>query len=182
MYGSLRAVPRPMGRYAIVTSVRCGMRWTQRSRKTGAPMRTAKPCGPGAQTLASSSRETFRESDGGYQARYPEESTEQPLTPLRREGRAPVHLWSYPRAFCCTGPTGAIGTRPSLRPPLRAAFARLGQIMPREGKVVSSAIAVLAKARTHYHRPSLLSQPLLVEFHREIPRYGSWVSPGRQRR
>src|SRR6185437_3044116 len=35
-------------------------------------------------------------------------------------GVAPVHLWSYPRAFCCTGPTGAIGTRLSLRPlPMR---------------------------------------------------------------
>src|SRR4029077_6742493 len=27
-----------------------------------------------------------------------------------------LHLWSYPRAFCCTGPMGAIGTRLSLRP------------------------------------------------------------------
>jgi DNA-binding transcriptional ArsR family regulator len=27
-----------------------------------------------------------------------------------------LNLWSYPRAFCCTGPMGAIGTRLSLRP------------------------------------------------------------------
>src|SRR5690349_2838735 len=37
--------------------------------------------------------------------------------PLRRESRnASVDLWSYPRAFCCTGPTGATSTRLSLRP------------------------------------------------------------------
>jgi len=38
---------------------------------------------------------------------------------LRREGRLiRLNLWSYPRAFFCTGPTGAIGTRLSLRPPI----------------------------------------------------------------
>jgi len=33
------------------------------------------------------SRKTFAGSDGGYKARYTGESTEQPLTPLRRECR-----------------------------------------------------------------------------------------------
>ena len=46
-----------------------------------------------------------------------------------------LNLWSYPRAFCCTGPMGATGTRLSLRPPFdeRAeGDAKLGQCMPRE--------------------------------------------------
>jgi toxin ParE1/3/4 len=33
-----------------------------------------------------------------------------------KAGVAPVHLWSYPRAFLLPGPMGAIGTRLSLRP------------------------------------------------------------------
>jgi hypothetical protein len=43
------------GRFAIVTNVGCGMRWTQGAPKTRAlTLRTAKPCGPDAPTLASS--------------------------------------------------------------------------------------------------------------------------------
>jgi len=49
-------------------------------------MRTAKPYGPDAPTLASSKLEQSA-CDGGYQARHPGESTEQPLKPSRREGR-----------------------------------------------------------------------------------------------
>ena len=44
-------------------------------RKTCGAMRTVKPCGPGPPTLGSSEwRWSIR--DGGYQARYPEESAE----------------------------------------------------------------------------------------------------------
>jgi hypothetical protein len=42
------------GRFAIVTNVGCGMRWTLRLQRRTEPKRTAKSCGPGAPTLASS--------------------------------------------------------------------------------------------------------------------------------
>ena len=51
------------GRFAIVTNVGLGMRWTRKHdsanilRGRTTLTRTAKPCGPGAPTLASSSRE-----------------------------------------------------------------------------------------------------------------------------
>jgi hypothetical protein len=49
---------RHEGRFAIVTDVGLGMRWTQVAPKTSALiLRTVKPCGPDAPTLASSSRE-----------------------------------------------------------------------------------------------------------------------------
>jgi hypothetical protein len=63
------------------------MRWTLPVRRRCAPGRTVKPCGPVPSTLGSSlprydfglTAETTRSaSDGGYQARYPGESTEQP--------------------------------------------------------------------------------------------------------
>jgi hypothetical protein len=42
------------GRFAIVTDVGCGMRWTLGRRKTGAALkRTAKSCGPDISTLMS---------------------------------------------------------------------------------------------------------------------------------
>src|SRR4029077_20205575 len=46
-----------------------------------------------------------------------------------------LNLWPYPRAFCCTGPTGAIGTRLSLRPLLNErdkVDANLGHSLSRE--------------------------------------------------
>jgi hypothetical protein len=51
-----------------------------------------------------------------------------------------LNLWSYPRAFCCTGPTGATSTRLSLRPPFIERVkreAKLGQILPRERGLAS---------------------------------------------
>jgi hypothetical protein len=55
------------------------------------PKRTAKPCGPGPPRRWGQALRDVSKSDGGYQARHTEESTEQPLKPLRREGRvAPV--------------------------------------------------------------------------------------------
>jgi hypothetical protein len=44
------------GRIAIVTDVECGMRWTQGALRRERGRRTAKSCGPGASTLASSWR------------------------------------------------------------------------------------------------------------------------------
>src|SRR5689334_16308372 len=46
-----------------------------------------------------------------------------------------LNLWSYPRAFCCTGPTGATSTRLSLRPLIDERVtrdAKRGQFMTRE--------------------------------------------------
>jgi len=53
-----RPVPHPQeGRFAIVTDVGRGMRWTFWCSVTSCTKRTAKPCGPDAPTLASSSWE-----------------------------------------------------------------------------------------------------------------------------
>ena len=50
-----------------------------------------------------------------------------------------MNLWPYPRAFCCTGPTGAIGTRLSLCPLSFEGHdhANLGRIAPREREFMS---------------------------------------------
>ena len=58
-------VPCPQeGRFAIVTDVGCGMRWTPGRqailRRTKTPGRTAKSCGPDAATVVSSWREVSR--------------------------------------------------------------------------------------------------------------------------
>jgi hypothetical protein len=68
---SVPAVPPPQeGRFAIVTDVERGMRWTLWCREASAPMRTAKSCGPDAPTLASRSR-VYPADDGGKRARSP---------------------------------------------------------------------------------------------------------------
>jgi hypothetical protein len=51
-----------------------------------------------------------------------------------------LNLWSYPRAFCCTGPTGATSTRLSLRPLFDERVerkAKLGRNAPRERELTS---------------------------------------------
>jgi hypothetical protein len=53
-----------------------------------------------------------------------------------------LNLWSYPRASCCTGPTGATSTRLSLRPLLSTRVerdAKLGRKAPRERELASLA-------------------------------------------
>jgi hypothetical protein len=55
--------------------------------------RTAKSCGPGAPGLALSLAGDLR-GDGDYEVTDTGESTEQPLTPSRREGRSlRLNLW-----------------------------------------------------------------------------------------
>jgi hypothetical protein len=71
MYFFPRPVPDPEGRFAIVTNVGRGMRWTWRSRRRTWLTRTAKSCGPDAPMLASSCAGSFRRSDGGKKARSP---------------------------------------------------------------------------------------------------------------
>src|SRR5215470_11417230 len=55
--------------------------------------------------------------NGGKKGRFPGESTKETVTPLRGESRdvlaVPVVL---PPCFLCTGTTGAVGARLSLRP------------------------------------------------------------------
>jgi len=99
------------GRFAIVTDVGCGMRWTRQRfaregiagrverlvsdhRVCGREMlpRTAKSCGPDAPTLVSSSRscvgptglrQNLSADDGGKRARSPGRARRKPLKPLR---------------------------------------------------------------------------------------------------
>jgi hypothetical protein len=55
--------------------------------------------------------------DGGKKARSPGRARRKPLKPLRREaGVFLVEPVVLPPCFFCTGPTGATGTRLSLRP------------------------------------------------------------------
>jgi hypothetical protein len=62
------------GRFAIVTNVGCGMRWTLVVRQTNASLkRTAKSCGPDAPMLASSLAGDPA-SHGGNKARLTRES------------------------------------------------------------------------------------------------------------
>ncbi|BBB95064.1 hypothetical protein BE61_04770 [Bradyrhizobium elkanii USDA 61] len=81
--------------------------------------------------------------DGDKKARSRREEHELSPDPLRREGRMfRLHLWSYLPDFCCTGPMGAIGARPSLRPLTiieGELIASLGRNAPRERERVRSA-------------------------------------------
>jgi len=99
--------------------------------------RTVKSRGPGAPTLASSFRGAS--STEVTVAKKPGHRGEREVSrkPPRRESRrcsgSPVVL--PPCFFCCTGPTGAIGTRLSLRPLNSRGStddARPGLGMPRE--------------------------------------------------
>jgi hypothetical protein len=70
-----RPAPDQEGRFAIVTSVGCGMQWTRRARLTRARSRTEKSCGPDIPTLISSLRGDDLAGDGGKKARLAEEIT-----------------------------------------------------------------------------------------------------------
>jgi len=116
------------GRFAIVTNVGHGMRWTRQrrraivvagrgptrerlqARRRTMLLRTAKSCGPDASTPASSFAEAksarpgadqpYSQDDGDKKARSPGRSRRKPLKPLRGECRvAPVNLWWLPRVL-----------------------------------------------------------------------------------
>jgi hypothetical protein len=76
IYGITSAVPYPLRDVSRSSRyVECGMRWTLRrqagsSRRTKTPQRTAKSCGPGAATVASSWR-AYPAGDGGKKRRSP---------------------------------------------------------------------------------------------------------------
>src|SRR3974390_2295222 len=100
-------------------------------------MRTAKSCGPDAPTLASSFLGSKLLGERGWQeSPVTRESAKEPVKPSRRESRMfPVEPVVLPPCFFCTGPTGAIGTRLSLRPLIEEGGmrdARLGRSAPRD--------------------------------------------------
>src|SRR5882757_4967683 len=107
--------------------------------RRAAVVRTAKPCGPGAPTLALSSwiRST---DDGGKRARSPRRARRKPLKPSRRECRwIAVYLWLLtPVLFYCTGGHGCFA-HPAFSAPLlisRAVhFQHLGHFVPRDRRV-----------------------------------------------
>jgi hypothetical protein len=82
--------------------------------------RTAKPCGPGAPTLAlsSSRRVTHLAGDGDKRARSPGRARSKSSN--HRAGKAGcsrLSLWFLPRAFLfARGPRVSVDTRPSLHP------------------------------------------------------------------
>jgi len=107
------------GRFAVVTDVGCGMRWTWKCRWRTARMRTAKSCGPDASTLAFKSAGNFPAGDGDKKARSPGER-EVSRKPLRREGRTasaePVCSCALCFVYFARETAGAARTRLSLRP------------------------------------------------------------------
>src|SRR6202012_48969 len=70
-----RPVPDQEGRFAVVTNVGCGMRWTHGVAGRAALLRTAKSCGLGASTLASTWRWCLRITPGMV-ARKPDHQRE----------------------------------------------------------------------------------------------------------
>ena len=112
------------GALAIVTNVGRGMRWTRQRRRAfwrGRAMltRTAKPCGPDAPMLASSSWEASFIRDDGDNRPVTGESAEETVKTIA-QGRpgVPANLWSTTVCFLpfAHGAAGAMGTRLSLRP------------------------------------------------------------------
>jgi hypothetical protein len=83
------------GRFAIVTDVGSGMRWTQMHLEDdGCSLRTAKSCGPDAPTLASSWRMMIRRRRR-QESPVSEESAKETVKTIRvRECRViPVRPW-----------------------------------------------------------------------------------------
>src|SRR5882724_8140627 len=78
------------GRNAIVTERWRGLRWTLAASARCKPcgrerwQRTAKSCGPGAATLASSCVEFFQRGHGGKKGRFPGESTKETVKTIAR--------------------------------------------------------------------------------------------------
>ena len=89
-----------------------------------------------------------------------------------------LNLWSYPRAFCCTGPMGATGTRLSLRPLFDERVesgAKLGRIAPRERELTSSHYLKF-ESKLSPRRPGLEPGPITTGFCRVL-RYHHLLAP-----
>jgi len=106
------------GRFAIVTNVGSGMRWTRQCRKTSDTTRTAKSCGPDAPTLASRSWSNPRATV----AKEPGHRGEHEVTVKTiAQGRPDVFGEPVVTTLVCflsfaREAAGASGTRLSLRP------------------------------------------------------------------
>src|ERR1700688_1565254 len=95
----------------------------------------------------------------------------------------PVEPVVLPPCFFCTGPTGAIGTRLSLRPlneRVRKFKANLGRFQPRDReamfavrKPLASSLRKQAKAETH--RPRLIDETLVSDTFCGNSRRWLWV-------
>jgi hypothetical protein len=79
-------------------------------------MRTAKSCGPDAPTLASSWRGVIRVATVANKPGHRGEHEGNRKTIAQGKPDDPVEPVVLPPCFFCTGPTGATGTRLSLRP------------------------------------------------------------------
>jgi hypothetical protein len=143
----MRAVPRSHeGRFAIVTDVESGMRWTlqvgaQSLRGRLILKRTAKPCGPGLPTLRLSQREMISLMTG---ARKPGPRGERDISRKTIAQGMPddpaepvVTAASF---FCCWRAMGEALTRHSLRPLVYRGTQLMqnsGAIAPRERALTS---------------------------------------------
>src|SRR5215469_15197799 len=106
--------------------------------QTNDVMRTAKSCGPGAPTLALSSRRRIPclAGDGGKKARFTGETTYKPLKPLRRECRLlRLNLWFCRVLFLLHADHGC-SPHPAFPAPSSSdeggLLEKLGRIAPRE--------------------------------------------------
>jgi hypothetical protein len=135
---SFASRPNTEGRFAIVTNVGHGMRWTQAALLTRALcLRTAKSCGPDASMVGVKSAE-LSAGDGDKQARSPGRARRKPLKPLRAgmPGDPGATVVTNARAFYSTrAAAGATGTRHSPRPPFsgRRIQQQLGRSAPWDG-------------------------------------------------
>jgi hypothetical protein len=139
------ARPASLRGVRVVTNVDAGYDGRFGFARRAEMRRTAKSRGSGPPTLGSSSQDRLHvelAGDGGYQARTPGRARISRKTIVQGKPACfRLNLWSYPRAFYCTGPTGAIGARLSLRPLVWAApdVCKTRTIMSRERNVVSAA-------------------------------------------
>jgi hypothetical protein len=136
--GKSRAPFRPSrglaeGRFAIVTNVGCGMRWTRPRVRRSSRSRTEKSCGPGAPTLALSSWSAQRALWGrrGQESPVPGESTKDTVKTIA-QGR-PDDLAEpvvTPPAFCLQADHGC-GQHPAFPAPSRFSRAMLARARTR---------------------------------------------------
>ena len=119
---------------------------------------TAKSCGPGAPTLALSSRRRIPclAGDGGKKARFTGETTYKPLKPLRRECRLlRLNLWFCRVLFLLHADHGC-SPHPAFPAPSSSdeggLLEKLGRIAPRECDHTPSAVMPRFKRGTQYSR------------------------------
>src|ERR1700678_2299465 len=160
---SFASRPNTEGRFAIVTNVGHGMRWTQAALLTRALcLRTAKSCGPDASMVGVKSAE-LSAGDGDKQARSPGRARRKPLKPLRAgmPGDPGATVVTNARAFYSTrAAAGATGTRHSPlplgaapRPPFQGERFKHNSSASRGGNAEVCVKAFRAAHRLHRRHP-----------------------------